>query len=78
MQNATKAYGAIAQQTANPRELEVQLLLRAASRLQAVHDDWERQRTSLDQALHYNRKLWTIFLTSVTSGDNPLASSKAR
>jgi flagellar protein FlaF len=72
MQNATKAYGAIAQQTANPRELEVQLLLRAASRLQAVHDDWERQRTSLDQALHYNRKLWTIFLTSVTSGDNPL------
>jgi flagellar protein FlaF len=50
----------------------VQLLLRAASRLQAVHDDWEGQRLSLDQALHYNRKLWTIFLTSVTSGDNPL------
>ena len=72
MQNATKAYGTIAQQTANPRELEVQLLLRAASRLQAVHDDWEGQRLSLDQALHYNRKLWTIFLTSVTSGDNPL------
>jgi len=72
MQNATKAYGTIAQQTANPRELEVQLLLRAASRLQAVHDDWERERPALDQALHFNRKLWTIFLTSVTNGDNPL------
>jgi flagellar protein FlaF len=72
MQNATKAYGAVALQTANPRELEVQLLLRAASRLQAVHDDWERERSGLDQALYYNRKLWTIFLTSVTSGDNPL------
>ena len=63
MQHATKAYGQVAQQTASPRELEVQLLLRAASRLQAVHDDWERDRASLDQALHYNRKLWTIFLT---------------
>lgn len=69
---ATKAYGQVAQQTASPRELEVQLLLRAASRLQAVHDDWERDRAALDQALHYNRKLWTIFLTSVTSKDNPL------
>ena len=41
MQHATKAYGQVAQQTASPRELEVQLLLRAASRLQAVHDDWD-------------------------------------
>ncbi len=69
---ATKAYGQVAQQTASPRELEVQLLLRAASRLQAVHDDWERDRAALDQALHFNRKLWTIFLTSVTNKDNPL------
>ena len=69
---ATKAYGQVAQQTASPRELEVQLLLRAAARLQAVHDDWERDRAALDQALHFNRKLWTIFLTSVTNKDNPL------
>ena len=73
MQNATKAYGQVAQQTASPRELEVQLLLRAASRLQAVHDDWDnRAPAALDQALHFNRKLWTIFLTSVTNNDNPL------
>jgi flagellar biosynthesis activator protein FlaF len=72
MQHATKAYGQVAQQTASPRELEVQLLLRAASRLQAVHDDWENGKVSLDQALHFNRKLWTIFLTSVTNNENPL------
>jgi flagellar biosynthesis activator protein FlaF len=72
-QAATKAYGQVAQQTASPRELEVQLLLRAASRLQAVHDEWNAERpASLDQALHYNRKLWTIFLASVTSSENPL------
>jgi flagellar protein FlaF len=71
MQHATKAYGQVAQQTASPRELEVQLLLRAASRLQAVHDDWENGRVSLDQALHFNRKLWTIFLSEAMRENNP-------
>lgn len=72
MQNAAKAYGTVAQQTASPRELEVQLLLRAAQRLQAVHDDWDGGRPQLDNALLFNRKLWTVFLSSVTRADNPL------
>ncbi len=72
MQSAAKAYGAVAQQTASPRDLEAQLLLRAASRLQNVHDHWDSERASLDHALLFNRKLWTIFLTSVTNNDNPL------
>jgi len=72
MHHAAKAYGQVAQQTASPRDLEAQLLLRAASRLQTIHDDWESQQSALDNALLFNRKLWTIFLTSVTSNDNPL------
>ncbi|MGE3869336.1 MAG: flagellar biosynthesis regulator FlaF [Pseudorhodoplanes sp.] len=72
MQNAAKAYGTVAQQTASPRELEVQLLLRAASRLQAVHDQWDSGNPQLDHALLFNRKLWTVFLSSVTRADNPL------
>ena len=72
MQNAAKAYGKIAIQTASPRELEADLLLKAASRLQAVKDGWDSSRPSLDDALLYNRKLWTIFLTSVTGSENPL------
>jgi flagellar protein FlaF len=72
MHSAAKAYGTVAQQTASPRNLEAQLLLRAASRLQNVHDHWDGQRAALDQALLFNRKLWTIFLTSVTNNDNPL------
>jgi len=72
MHHAAKAYGMVAQQTASPRDLEAQLLLRAASRLQSVHDDWEGQRSALDHALLFNRKLWTVFLTSVTNQDNPL------
>jgi flagellar biosynthesis activator protein FlaF len=72
MRHATDAYGTIAKQTASPRELEADLLLKAASRLKTVHDAWDHNSPGLDDALLYNRKLWTILLTSVTSPDHPL------
>jgi flagellar protein FlaF len=62
----------VAKQTASARVLEADLLLKAASRLQAIHDAWDRKKSDLDEALLYNRKLWSIFLTSVTSPDHPL------
>jgi flagellar biosynthesis activator protein FlaF len=72
MQNAAQAYGKVANQIADPRALEADLLLKAASRLQAVHDGWETRRSELNGALTYNRRLWTIFLASVTSPDHQL------
>jgi flagellar protein FlaF len=72
MQNAALAYGTVAKQIANPRELEADLLLKAAARLQAIRDGWDRAKPELDEALLYNRKLWSIFLTSVTSSEHPL------
>ena len=51
MQRAAQTYGAVAKQTANPRELEADLLLTAAARLQAIHDGWESRRPELDAAL---------------------------
>jgi len=62
----------VAKQIASPRELEANLLLQAASQLQAVSDAWDGKKQGLDDALLYNRKLWTILLTSVTDKDNPL------
>ena len=44
MQNAALAYGTVAKQIANPRELEADLLLKAAARLQAIRDAWDRGR----------------------------------
>jgi len=72
MELAIKIYGAIAKQTATPRELEAELLLRAATRLQAVHDAWEGVGPTLDNALLDNRRLWTLFIDSVLSDTNPL------
>jgi flagellar protein FlaF len=75
MQSAAQAYGAVARQIANPRELEADLLLKAASQMQAVYDGWDRKRSELDLALRYNRKLWSIFLTSMSSPEHALPAA---
>jgi len=75
MQHAAQAYGKVATQTSSPRELEADLLLKAAARLQAISDGWDTGRDQIDEALLYNRKLWSIFLTSVTRADNPLPAT---
>lgn len=72
MHQAAQAYGKVAKDTASPRELEANLLLKAAARLQSVRDGWDEKSGDLDHALRYNRKLWSIFLVSVTREDNPL------
>jgi flagellar protein FlaF len=72
MQQAARAYGKVANQTASPRELEADLLLSAAARLQAIRDGWDDKSPDLDAALLYNRKLWSVFVTSATSTENPL------
>lgn len=72
MHRGTQAYRAVAKEIASPRELEANLLLKAAARLQAVVDSWDDNRSDLAAALTYNRKLWTVFLTSALSADNPL------
>ena len=72
MPSAAQTYRNVARQTSSPRELEATLLLQAAARLQSVHDSWDQNRTQLDDALLYNRKLWSVFLTDVTGPDHPL------
>lgn len=72
MRNPAQAYKDVARQTSSPRDLEANLLLQAAARLQTVHDTWSDDRAKLDEALLFNRKLWSIFLTEATDGTNPL------
>jgi len=72
MHQAANAYATVAKQIASPRELEANLLLNAASRLQAISEAWDRKQDDLSDALLYNRKLWTVFLTAVTENDHPL------
>lgn len=75
MRHASNAYAKVAIETATPRELEANLLLQAAAKLQAVRDSWRDKPRGLEDALLYNRKLWTIFLDAVTSESNRLPAA---
>lgn len=46
--------------------------MKAATRFQAIRDDWTARHKELDEALTYNRKLWTVLVSSVTRPENPL------
>lgn len=75
MQQAATAYSRMAQATHSPRELEAAILMKAAARLQAIRDDWAGKRPDLDDALTYNRKLWTVLVSSATEAANPLPAA---
>jgi len=72
MQSAAQTYKSVARQTSSPRDLEASLLLQAAARLQSAHDSWGEDKSKLDDALLYNRKLWSVFLVEMTNEDNPM------
>jgi len=69
---AALAYQTIAKKTVSPRDSEANLLSRSATNLQLVRDAWEIDNSGLDEALDFNRKIWSVFLTSVTGTENPL------
>jgi flagellar protein FlaF len=75
MQQAANAYPKIAQATHSPRELEAAVLMKAASRLQTIRDDRDGRQRELFAALTYNRKLWTILVSSATDAANPLPAA---
>jgi flagellar protein FlaF len=78
MQNGAQAYARMAQRTANPRERDAQLLLRAAARFAAVQTTDPFDRVEAREAASFNRKLWTVFLSAVSRAENPLdAATKA-
>ena len=46
--------------TLNQVELESRALIRTASALNLIKENWETRKNELDEALEKNRKLWTI------------------
>jgi len=67
MQSALEAYSNTAKVAEPPRQLEANLLLKSASQLQDVHDNWTDDQSALEAVLHYNRRLWTVFVGSVAN-----------
>jgi flagellar protein FlaF len=72
MANPAQTYSKNAQETGNLRELEAQLLMRAASKLQAVKDGEVTGNVNIISAVRYNRRLWLVFADALTKTENQL------
>lgn len=72
MQSGIQAYSNTQRTSVSPRDREAMLLIKAASQLQQVQDNWEDHKQTLRSALTFNRKLWTIFATSIGQVENDL------
>ncbi|MCB1413164.1 MAG: flagellar biosynthesis regulator FlaF [Xanthobacteraceae bacterium] len=71
MSNAASAYSRTSHTTASPRDIEAQALLKAARQLQEVRDNWTGPDMNMHNALLFNRRLWSIFMSAAESADNP-------
>jgi flagellar biosynthesis activator protein FlaF len=69
--SAANAYARVATNTASPRDIEAQTLLKAANKLQEAINNNQPLSEQTRQALMYNRKLWTIFLSEAMRDSNP-------
>ena len=68
---AAQAYARVANTTASPREIEAKALLMAANKLQAVMTNADATYEQTSEALLFNRKLWSIFLSEAQRDENP-------
>ena len=68
---AAQAYARVANTTLSPRDTEAQALLMAANKLQTVMTNPDATYAQMSEALIFNRKLWTIFLSEAQRDENP-------
>ena len=71
MSNAAQAYARTSQTTSSPREIEAQALLKAARQLQEVQSNWPVPGKAMENALLFNRRLWSIFMSAAQTDENP-------
>ncbi len=71
MSNAAQAYARTSHTTSSPREIEAQALLKAARQLQEVQSNWDGPGKAMENALLFNRRLWSIFMSAAQTDENP-------
>ena len=73
-QAALKAYENVNKTTMSGREIEAEVLTKAALKLKECRDHWEEngQNDRLYAALKYNQRIWTILQVELEKPENPL------
>ena len=72
MSYGASAYAKVSQVALSPREAEAAVLIKAATRLQAVQSDWANQSAGVNEALNFNQKVWTVLAGAATAPESPL------
>ncbi len=69
-----QAYQSVEKATLPPREMEANVLKRAALKLKNCQKDSDSQerKLKLDEALKFNQRIWSIFQAEVGNPANPL------
>lgn len=75
---AAQAYARVATTSASPRDIEAQALLKAANKLQDIVNNADATFEQKNEALMFNRKLWTIFLSDALRDENNPQSIEVR
>lgn len=70
MSNAAQAYARTSQASSSPREIEAQALLKAARQLLEVQTNWTGPGEQMENALLFNRRLWSIFMSAASAEEN--------
>ena len=69
-------YKSVDKATMSGRDVEAEVLTKAAIKLKACQDNWDQdeneRETGLRQALDYNQRIWTIFQGELANDENPL------
>ncbi len=69
MQTGIQAYAKTQSLALSQRELEARALLKAASKLQALKENWDPSIAAIEDPLSHNRQVWTIFLAAASEPD---------
>lgn len=72
--NPIGAYESVEKTTLSGRELEANVLMRAAMIMADARDHWGQgnHEARLEEALRHNQKVWSFFQAEITQPDNPL------
>ena len=73
-QAALKAYNSVNKSTMSGRDVEAEVLTKAALKLKECQDNWSEngQGAKLEAALKFNQRVWTIFQAELEKPENPL------
>ena len=73
-QSPLEAYQNVEKMTGSGRDIEANVLTKAALKLKDCQDNWDRDHRDekLHTALQFNQRIWSIFQGELAREDNPL------